>query len=131
MKRTFCLLGLLLVSTASYGEAEVWACQSLHRVGLSWENDRWSPANYHGRNFLLRVDWDNSSVSVGGSPISLTCAPLDPGPTIFHCINIIAGLSVRLNRESGQGGISFIHGSTSTESLRDSLSVSALQCTKF
>jgi hypothetical protein len=122
---------LLSVCGSAYGQAEVWACQSIERAGLYWENGSWNSTRFVPVNYMIKVDRMNSSIQSNGETQHMTCNSVPAFPAEVQCLSRAPGTNFLLNTETNLGALSYLIGGTVTGAVRDSLSVSALQCTKF
>lgn len=118
---------LLSVCGLAYGQAEVWACQSIKEAGLKWENSQWVTTAFLSQNYLITIDGDNSTYSINGRSVSTACHAEWFG---VRCNNDSGG-TILLNTNTGLGGISVLLGGLVTPTSTDNLSVAAIQCTKF
>ena len=122
---------LLSVCGSVYGLAEVWACQTVRAAGLSWENQQWVVSSFVSRNYLLRLEGENSSYAEDGTTYPTECNSDFYGSNRVRCHDNFGGTLI-FDTQTGQGGLSFLIGAvTESNAYKDSIVVRALQCTKF
>jgi hypothetical protein len=122
-----------LCGTASAQEREIWACQGVESAGLDWENGSWKVTRFIAEPLLLTIDGANSNWKRGsGSERNAICT--DRFETVSCVASVLGTEVVALNREQGLAAHSFLGGgvmSPSASGERDSISVSAYNCSKF
>jgi len=125
---------LLSVCGSAYGQATVWACQTLKAAGMSWENGHWETSSFNFRpNYLLRIDGTNSSYQEDGETYTLVCESsfLSVRATFYENCRGVVNETFLINSENGLATYMSTIGGIISGNQRDGLIVSALQCTKF
>ena len=127
MRKLLATWVLMSLCSTAYSQVEVWACQAQASAGLKWEANRWSSTTFVERSYLIRLDGENSTYGSGEVQYATACSK---SGTTVRC-NDSTGGTIILNTETGTGGISELLGAVITGAQRDTLSVTAVQCTKF
>jgi hypothetical protein len=125
---------LLSVCGSAYGQATVWACQTLQAAGMSWTNGKWETGSFENKpNYLLRIDGADSSYQEDGETYPLVCESsiLSVRATLYENCRGVVNETFFINIENGLATYMSTIGGIILENQRDSLIVSALQCTKF
>lgn len=117
----------MLFCGTAFGQAEVWACQVQASAGLKWGENHWASTSFKVQPYLIRFDGKNSTYGAGEKQYQTVCSK--QGDNI-RC-NDSSGGTILLNTETGTGGTSELFGVMMKGAKRDTLSVTAIQCTKF
>lgn len=123
---------VLCVSVAaSAQEREVWACQSVRRAGLFWENGKWDATGFTADTLLLTIDGAQSQWKTSDLEMEATCVD---NSEFTSCLDRYLGTShVVLNKEAGIAAYSALYGAVRLprNGVRDDVSVGSYTCTKF
>jgi hypothetical protein len=133
LTKSIATVTLLSVCGSAYGQADVWACQEIESSGLKWANGKWESVSFEPKNYLLRIDGANSSYQEDGETYPLVCevSYVMARSTVYENCQGIVKETFLLNISNGLGSYMSALGGLFLETPRDSLVVSALQCTKF
>lgn len=132
MQKLLVLLLLIGFWVPAFGAADVWACQGVKSGGIYWENGRWEADSFITNNYLVKVYGASAQLSQGGIENMFSCSVEDAfsQSDFLNCHNPY-GTTFLLNLATGAAGISELLGSTSERESKDTVTVEALQCTKF
>lgn len=139
MKRLIAVAAMVLSTSAvAQPDKDWWACQAVHTAGMEWENNRWVTTTFtNDPPFVLMSDGNGSltkesvlkAVGLEGLPEQgVECKDWAFEGQVA-CMTVM-GMHLHFNKEIGKGGISRMLGSTGTDTNRDSVGVSAFECTK-
>ena len=138
--RLIAVAAMVLSTTAvAQPDKDWWACQGVHAWGVNWANNQWMTGNLKpSAPFVLMSDGNGSltkesvAKTIDGHSrwaSQITCR-LDSADTSFITCVDDSGTTLNFDRSVGKGGISRLIGTTGTGSRRDTVSVSAFECTK-
>ena len=142
MKKLCLLLSLWLPLTSQSQPPEGqdwWACQSVARSGLTYENRKWQGSDFeHDKRFVLISDGENLDAESVAKAMFVSLKPEDVicNPPLFKrsisCYSNTSAVAVSLHfdRKYGNGAIHFGDGGGKPGGYRDSLYVTAFECAK-
>ena len=131
----------MVLSTAAVAQPDKdwWACQVVHASGMKWENNRWVTTTFQEYPpFVLMSDGNGSltkeSVLEAVAAAGLHKSGVECKDWAFEgnvsCMTVM-GMLLYFSKETGRGGFIRMFGSTTTATdYRDSVLVSAFECTK-
>ena len=139
MRKLIAIAAVLLSTTAvAQPDKDWWACQAVHASGMYWENNRWVTTTFQkGPPFVLMSDGNGSLTTESAAKAlrttvvdGVTCIPDPYGRSRVNCFDLSGG-TMFFDSQAGKGGVSQMIGSTDTDTdYRDTVSVSAFECTK-
>jgi hypothetical protein len=132
MKKLTTLILLLLSPLVVAQEKEIWACQETDTNGLFWEDGRWERRGVTSTQYLFTLDGSNSTIKAPEdlNAVGLNCL-YEAVDEYWFCSGHFLAKSFILDQATGAAGFSTLLGAIHSAARRDSLKVSALQCTKF
>ena len=138
MKKLIAAAAMVLSTTAvAQPDKDWWACQGVHAWGVNWANNQWMTGNLKpSAPFVLMSD-GNGSLTKESVKKAFRSTVDDAGVECkdwnyqgyVSCMDVGGG-HLYFSKETGKGGISYLWGTTATGSNRDTVSVSAFECTK-
>ena len=109
-----------------------WACQSIEKAGLNFEDGRWMPKKFKpDRRFILiagdeGITKASASKAMDANEWGVFCSSSNVDGDIF-CISHWVGVSLAFDKDTGKGAMSNILGGIYNS---DSLSVEPFECVK-
>jgi len=128
------LLGSLFLASGVAAQNKPLACQVEASAGLTWENGRWLTKSFQLSRFILvqtrnTLTIDSVAKAIQARPINVSCRNISTTENI-ECTDASGG-SLYIDLKTFKGGVSQLHGSTDTETARDTVSVQVFSCTAF
>lgn len=129
---------VLSTTAVAQPDKDWWACQVVHTSGMQWENNRWVTRDVEDSPpFVLMSDGNGSLTKES----VLKAVESDLPEQGVECKDwnfkgqvacmVVNAQSLMFNKKTGKGGLSRMHGSTTTGTdYRDTVSVKAFECTK-
>ena len=140
LKQLITALAILLSTSAvAQPDKDWWACQYVESVGLIWENGQWERTGFKNRPpFVLMSDGNGLLTK---ESVAKMFSNTSPAPSIVVCSSEITGhiscanpvgSSLFFNPYTANGGYSYTYGASQaqTDEIKDTVSVSAFECTK-
>jgi hypothetical protein len=128
------VLGSILITNGAVAQNKPLACQVEASAGLTWENGRWLTKSFQLSRFILvqtrnTLTIDSVAKAIQARPINVSCRNISTTENI-ECTDASGG-SLYIDLKTFKGGVSQLHGSTDTETARDTVSVQVFSCTAF
>lgn len=126
------LLCFLFFTSEAIAQNKPLACQSDAASGLEWENGEWAIRRYVAQKFILvqtneGLTKDSVAKALNVDYPDLISCKKEGTVTCFDQF----GGHLLFNPKVLKGGISFLFGSISTQTRRDSVTVIVFSCTPF
>ena len=132
MKKLTTLILLLLSPLVVAQEKQIWACQDTDSTGLFWRNGAWESSDITSNQYLFTLDGRTSILKPSNFDfgINLNCN-YESVDGYWFCSDHFLAHSFIFDAATGKAGHSSLLGAIQSGVMRDSTSVSTLQCTKF